>query len=209
MKDQKQTEVAAFSQEVSAECHHVCLIYDDEQQRRKIVADYLSTGLKRGEKVRYFRDTTTVHEIRTWLMETGVDLVKAEEKGAFGIHEAERAYCPSGQFTPEKMLANMAASYARARNAGYCGTRNTGEMSWALRCIPGTERFLEYEVRINMITETFPHSGMCQYDARLFDGATLFKVLQVHPFMIAYGQLVRNPFYIEPEEFLSQLGQHQ
>ena len=60
--------------------------------------------------------------------------------------------------------------------------------------------------RLNTITDTFPYMGMCQYDARLFDGASLFKVLQVHPFMIAQGQLVRNPFYIKPEEFLAGLG---
>ena len=47
---------------------------------------------------------------------------------------------------------------------------------------------------------------MCQYDARLFDGATLFKVLQIHPFMVAQGQVVRNPYYLRPEEFLSGIG---
>ena len=30
-------------------------------------------------------------------------------------------------------------------------------------------------------------------------------VLSVHPMMIVRGQIVKNPFYIEPEEFLSQL----
>jgi hypothetical protein len=45
---------------------------------------------------------------------------------------------------------------------------------------------------------------MCQYDARRFDGATLFKVLQVHPYMVAQGQIVRNPFYLKPEEFLEE-----
>jgi hypothetical protein len=33
----------------------------------------------------------------------------------------------------------------------------------------------------------------------------LFKVLQIHPYMIAQGQVVRNPFYIKPEEFLAKL----
>jgi hypothetical protein len=47
---------------------------------------------------------------------------------------------------------------------------------------------------------------MCLYDARLFDGATLFKVLQVHPYMIARGQIVRNPFYVRPEEFQEELN---
>jgi len=41
---------------------------------------------------------------------------------------------------------------------------------------------------------------MCQYDARIFYGANLFKVLQVHSYMIAQGQVVRNPYYAKPEE---------
>jgi len=40
---------------------------------------------------------------------------------------------------------------------------------------------IEYEMMLNTVESDFPHSGMCQYDARLFDGATLFRVLQVHP----------------------------
>jgi hypothetical protein len=75
-------------------------------------------------------------------------------------------------------------------------------MTWVLRGIPGSERLLEYEIGLNAIQDEFPHIGMCQYDARLLDGAMLFKVLQVHPYMVAQGQIVRNPFYIKPEEFL-------
>ena len=41
----------------------------------------------------------------------------------------------------------------------------------------------------------------CQYDARLFNGGTLYHVLQVHPFMIVKGQVMENPFHIRPKEF--------
>ena len=53
----------------------------------------------------------------------------------------------------------------------------------------------------------FVESGLqahCQYDARRFDGATLFDVLNVHPMMIIRGQVVRNPYYVEPEHFLER-----
>ena len=205
MNDLRQEVDRAFTQEVFPECHHVCLIYDSEQQRRKSVSEFLAAGLRQGELVRYFADTTPPEEIRAWLLETGVELPKAEKDGAFGITKAESAYCPGGRFVPLEVIENMVSRYAMAKKAGYRGSRACGEMSWALRDIPGADRFLEYEVRINTITETFPYIGMCQYDARLFDGAILFKVLQVHPFMIAQGQIVRNPYYIKPEEFLAKL----
>jgi hypothetical protein len=205
MNDQRQEVGKGFTQAAVPGCHHLCLIYDSEEQRRIIVSEFLAAGLKQGELVRYFADTTSPKEIRAWLLETGVELPKAEKDGAFGITSAESAYCPSGRFVPQEVIDNMVSRYAMAEKAGYRGSRACGEMSWALRDIPGADRFLEYEVRINTITETFPYIGMCQYDARLFDGATLFNVLRVHPYMIAQGQIVRNPFYIKPEEFLAKL----
>ena len=199
MNDQQQGLDLGFTQEVFPECHHLCLIYDSEEQRRKIVSEYLVAGLKRGELVRYFADTNTPNDIRAWLLEMGMEL---REDGSFGIVKAESAYCPSGRFVPQEVLDNMVSRYAMARDAGYSGSRACGEMTWALRDIPGSDRLLEYEIGINTIHETFPYIGMCQYDARLFDGATLFKVLQMHPYMIAQGQIVRNPFYMRPEEFI-------
>ncbi len=54
--------------------------------------------------------------------------------------------------------------------------------------------------RLELISK-FVESGLqahCQYDARRFDGATLFDVLKVHPMMIIRGQVVRNPFTSSP-----------
>lgn len=201
MKHQEQDLDLGFTQEVIPECHHLCLIYDNEEQRRKIVSEYLAAGLKQGEFVRYFSDLTPPDDIHAWLAESGIDLLKAEADGAFGIVKAENAYYPSGRLVPQEVLDSVAARYNMLKEKGYSGSRVTGEMTWVLRDIPDADRLLEYEIGLNMITNPFPHIGMCQYDARLFDGATLFKVLQVHPYMVAQGQIVRNPFYLKPEEF--------
>lgn len=205
MNDKEQKVDMGFTQEIIPECHHVCLIYDNEEQRRKIVSEYLAAGLKWGEFVGYFADTAPREDVLAWLSETGTDFLKAEEDGAFGVIKAETAYCPSGRFVPQEVLDRVTARYTMLRQTGYTGSRVSGEMTWALRDIPDTDRLLEYEVGLNMITDSFPHIGMCQYDARLFDGATLFKVLQVHPYMIAQGKVVRNPYYVKPEEFLAKL----
>ncbi len=205
MIDQEREMSMGFTQEVLPECHHVCLIYDNEEQRRKIVSEYLAAGLKQGEFVGYFADATPREDVLAWLSETGADFLKAEEAGAFSVIKAEDAYCPSGRFVPQEVIDNVVARFTMLKQTSYTGSRVTGEMNWVLRDIPDADRLLEYEVGLNMIKDPFPHVGMCQYDARLFDGATLFKVLQVHPYMIAQGKIVRNPYYIKPEEFLATL----
>jgi hypothetical protein len=205
MNTQKQAIDMGFTKEQYPDCHHICLIYDNEEQRRKIVSEYIAAGLRGGEIVRYFADTTSSEEIHGWLSQMGID---AEENDSFRIIPAESSYCPSGSFIPQQVLDNMMSRYTLAKDAGYSASRACGEMSWVLRDVPGSDHLLEYEVGINTLHPDFPFTGMCQYDARRFDGATLFKVLQVHPYMIAQGQLILNPFYIKPEEFHSKLDTH-
>lgn len=202
MDHQEQGMEMGFTQEIIPECNHICLIYDDEEQRREIVSAYLAAGIKRREIVRYFTDLTTPNQIRAWLSDKGVE---PGEDDSFRIIPAENAYCPSGSFIPQQVIDNAVARYEIAKQAGYTGSRVTGEMNWILRGIPGSDHLLEYEVGLNKIQNDFPRVGMCQYDARIFDGATLFKVLQVHPYMVAHGQIVRNPFYIRPEDFEAQV----
>lgn len=180
---------------------HICLIYESEEAREKVVGDYMATGLRQGEVVRYLSDSTSPDDVRSWLANAGAALDEAERSGAFGIVNAVDAYCPGGEFDPTAMIARLKLRYEQAAQAGYPGTRSCGEMGWIFKRMPGNERWLEYESLLNTPYDSFPHSGMCQYDARMFDGATLFKVLQLHPQIIAQGQIVRNPFYIRPEEF--------
>lgn len=201
MNTQEQGMDMGFTKEIIPECHHMCLIYDNEEQRREIVSAYLAAGIKGKEIVRYFTDQTSPDQLYAWLAEKGVEF---QEDDAFCILPAESAYCPSGSFVPQQVIDNAVARYTTARQAGYTASRVTGEMNWILRGNYSHNLLLEYEVGLNKIRNDFPRVGMCQYDARLFDGAMLFNVLQVHPYMVAQGQIVRNPFYIKPEEFLAK-----
>jgi hypothetical protein len=196
MKESRKKVPTGLTQVQFPESCHVCLIYENEEQRQKIVSEYIAIGLERGEIVRYFTDQTSPETVRSWLKKQGIEISEAEEKGDLGFAKAEKAYCPDGQFEPEAMINRTMNRYEESKNAGYKGSRACGEMSWALKGIPGSDRLLEYEVLLNNVSNSFPHSGMCQYDARLFDGATLFKILQIHPYIIAQGQLVQNPYYI-------------
>lgn len=182
---------------------HACLIYDDDSQRREVVAEYLAAGLRRGDLVGYFSDGSCTERVGDWLAAVGVDVAAAEQRGAFTVRSADEAYCPEGSFEPKAMIARLLRRYEFAAKGGYSGSRSGGEMGWVLQGRPGADRFLEYEALINAIDVAFPHRGMCQYDARRFDGATLFQVLRVHPYVIAHGQVVRNPHYCRPEEFLA------
>jgi hypothetical protein len=193
-----------FAKEPFPEGTHMCLIYDDDEQRKMIISQFLARGITLGEQVAYFADTSTPDEVKTWLQELGLDLPSRKRDGEFGVFKAEDVYYPSGRFDPSEMLDRVCGCYDQAIQAGYQGARGSGEMSWALRGVPGSERLLEYEALINTINEAHPVTPICQYDARRFDGATLLNVLKVHPWMIVRGKIIQNPYYISPQEFLKE-----
>jgi hypothetical protein len=206
MNDFKKDVLMGFTKEHFPESNHVCLIFDSEEQRQKIVSEYLAVGLRQGERVRFFVDVTSPEEVRSWLLEMGIELPEANENEPFSTAKAESFYCKDGRFEPHRMIDGMIPRFDLAKKAGYSGMRSCGEMTWALKGFPGSDRLVEYEALLNTVTGTYPHTGMCLYDARLFDGATLFKILQVHPYMVAQGQIVKNPFYVRPEEFQAELN---
>jgi len=183
---------------------HMCLIYDNEDERRKVIGKFLSAGLQEHEKTAYFADTMAPADVETWLQEMGVDVPKQDKAPAFSIAVAEKTYCPDGKFVPETMLNTLRGYHKAILDEGYSGGRVSGEMSWALRGIPGSERLMEYEALVNDVLVTHPITPICQYDARRFDGAFVFDVLKVHPMMVVHGQIVKNPYYMRPEEFLNQ-----
>lgn len=196
-----------FTQERFPAGTHMCLIFDEEEYRRKIVTEFLAAGLGNGEQVRYMTDVNSAEDVLSWFRDIGVEIPELKDGGPFVMFSAERAYCANGRFDPVETVERMKSRYHDADRLGYSGTRGAGEMSWALKGIPGSERLIEFEALINAASEKYHFLGICQYDARLFDGATLLNVLKVHPFMVAQGQIVRNPFYMRPEEFLKELAE--
>jgi len=182
---------------------HMCYIYNDDKERKELIARFLESGLNSHEKVSYFVDELSPNEMRAQFRELGVHLPSEMDERDFSITSAQEIYCPNGTFVPEDMLQTLRLAYKRSCDEGFSGARVSGEMSWALRGMQGSERLIEYEAKVNTVLQEYPVTAICQYDARRFDGAMIFDVLNVHPMMIIRGQVVRNPYYIEPEKFFA------
>jgi hypothetical protein len=202
MEDKDKKISLGFAEEKVPAGSHICYIFNDESERHKIMAKYLQSGFLAGEKLLYVFDTISKEELKATLEELGVDLSVPRQIDLKDVHTI---YYPHGSFSSSDMLEAIKQYYLQALKDGYAGARGTGEMSWALRGYPGSERVIEYEARLTSLLRQYPYTAICQYDARLFDGATIFDVLMVHPLMIVRGQLVSNPYFIEPDEYLRTL----
>jgi len=183
---------------------HMCLIYNNEEERQKIISKYLEGGLFTGEKVAYFAEEMSPDQIREWLAEMGIEIPDSEKTDSFRVTSTAETYYPTGIFEPEEMLNNLKNFYETAKEENYPASRVTGEMSWALKGIPGSDRLMVYESKLTDVLAKYPVTAICQYDANKFDGATILECLEVHPYMIVHGQIVRNPYYMKTDDFLKE-----
>lgn len=187
--------------EAHRESMHLCLIYRDEEERRQVVSKFLKYGLQHGEKIAYYADMITPPDLKTWLGNLDIDKNQLIDN-QLNLFDSLDIYCPHGVFDMEPVLDRYGTYYKKAMEEGFKGARVTGETDWLLKKRPGSERFIEYEARLNNTLLKYPVATMCQYNANHFDGATIFDILQVHPFVVVHGQIIKNPAFVRPDEFL-------
>jgi hypothetical protein len=200
MCSQKQNVNLGFTEEGFPAGTHICLIYSSEEERRKIIGRYLNAGLNAGEKVVYIADLSSPLEINEWVSEEDLNSARPVNLNKLDIRNAKETYFPGGIFIPEEMLEKIKDLYEDSILENFPASRISGEMTWATKSIPGSERLMEYESKINDVVEKYPVTAVCQYDASKFYGATLLECLKVHPYLIVHGQVVRNPYYLRSYE---------
>jgi PAS domain S-box-containing protein len=181
---------------------HLCCIYSTDEEHRAVLTPYLRAGLERNEKVFYIVDARTRDVVINYLKTDGVDVDYYLDKGQFAILTVADSYMKGGVFDPDGMIVLLKAETQKALDDGFSALRVTGEMSWALRGLPGSERLIEYENKLNTF---FPGSrclAICQYDRRRFDATILLDILRTHPFAFIGANLYDNFYFIPPEEAL-------
>jgi hypothetical protein len=134
-----------FTAELFPAGTHMCYIYNDDRERHELISRFVESGLRGHEKVGYFVDLLSPEEMRAHLSESGVEFPPEMDGREFSITRALDTYCPDGRFVPERMLQNLRSMHCSSIDEGYAGARASGEMTWALRGVPGSERL--YRIR--------------------------------------------------------------
>jgi hypothetical protein len=184
---------------------HVCAFYRGIAERDEILIPYLREGLRAGDKCICIVDAS---DPETLLAALGADVDLGPCLG--GRHQLEvqrsaEAYLPGGGFSTTEMLAFWDRVVGSALVAGgpFGFARSVGEMTWALRQVPGVEELVGYESELNHFLPRYPQVILCLYDLDRFDGEILVDVLKTHPKVLVGGTMLENPYYVEPEEFLA------
>jgi signal transduction histidine kinase len=103
------------------------------------------------------------------------------------------------------MISFVATTVEKTIAEGYHAIRSISEMSWVLRGHPGSNRFVEYEAKLNRdLFPKYPVTSICQYEWQQFALPLLLDVICTHPIVMVGTKAYDNPYYIPAAEFLSR-----
>ena len=183
---------------------HICAFYRGAEQRDEVLVPFLREALIAGDKCICVLDDPATERV-TGPLAAELDLPVCFSSGQFELLSSETTYLGGGEFSLAEMFAFWDRGIGGAVTAGgFDFVRAVGEMTWALRDCPGVEHLLTYEAELNRFLPRYPQVILCMYDLERFsDGTLLLDLLRTHPFVLLGGQLLENPWYTGPDEFLS------
>ncbi len=185
---------------------HICAFFDSEQQEYACLVPYFAEGLARGEQVVTIRDSDRCAGHAAKLRASGaIPVDEAIRANRLRVVASEETYLQDGIFEVERMYRMIEKALTDAPAEGFSRVRTCGEMSWALRGLPGTDDLMEYESRVNELTKQHDCTLMCTYDINRFSGRALMDVLATHPVVLLGDRIYENPYYQQPAEFLQAL----
>ena len=182
---------------------HFCGLYESEAERDAIMYGFLAEGLRDKELLICCPDETA-HPHALDDVRSRCAGCADPEPDTFRLLHSRELYHPAGHFDPWAMLKAHDDIWEENLRAGTRNVRGTAEMGWSLERIPGVEHLMAYESILNTFIWGKPWISICLYDVNRFPGATIMRALQTHPFVITGGGVFENPYFVDPEDWLTK-----
>lgn len=179
---------------------HVCAFVDSRDQEYQVMKDFITEGLKAGEKEIHICDPKLRQDHLDRLRQLGIDVDELQRLGQLEVICWEDAYLKDGKFDSESMLALVDEVVKNSREQGFSRVRLMGHMEWRLEARPGVEQYLEYEEKVTEVLNRCQQPAVCVYDLSKLSGTAAMEILKVHQYAVVGGKLSRNPYFQPPLE---------
>jgi MEDS: MEthanogen/methylotroph, DcmR Sensory domain len=197
--------IAIGQSEFRCPCH-ACAFFNSREEEYELLLPFAKDGYQAGDRLFQVVDKEHRDERRHRLSSSGIDLEQAETAGQLEIRSFEEAYLNGNRFDQHAMLKLAESVLRDGRDKGFPITRFWANMEWALEDFPGVHDIVEYEARANKFLPQYPAFVVCTYDLNKFSAPVVMDIMRTHPQVIIGGVLQENPFYVPPDEFLSELS---
>ena len=167
------------------EPNHISFFFRSEKDQLDTVIPILVDYLKNGHRVLYIRDSTEEGKLYLSLEEQGINVKKSLEKGSLKLFDSSEVYLKDGHFDMDRVFTFWEDALEESIRMGYSKIFCSGEMTWYLTQLPGVEKMMEYEDKLNLITDKYPQATVvCQYDLNRLSGSVIIEAVLSHPLVL-------------------------
>lgn len=184
-------------EELHADSHHLCWIYENDGDRARVVKPYLISHLARRNQCLLVVPKVVVDEIIESLRNDNFDVDHYLESGQLITMEPEALFFSGGPFDVDVIMHRMEEARRVAIAAGWHRLAAVVDASELLDRAEDHD-WLAVEFRTDFECMAQPCSVLCLFDARKASGTFIASVIKVHP-VIGLGRgFAHNPFYGQP-----------
>jgi hypothetical protein len=175
---------------------HICAFYNGGGNNLDdIVVDFVSKGLRSGDKCICFMDTPAGVRDRV-----PGELIRKD--GILQFYTEEEGYLPEGNFSKDAFMRGMEATAKGTLSSGYDRLWLIGDTSVVIRKSIDLKAWFATESAVSEFAPRYPQFIMCLYNLDLYDGETVMYVLRTHTRIFVNGLIITNPYYIPKRQFL-------
>jgi MEDS: MEthanogen/methylotroph, DcmR Sensory domain len=205
----KKTAPIPFAGSQLGETRHVCAFFNSNDEAYRVLLPFIKDGLDCGDKAIHVVNPDQHENHLNRLAAAGVDTGMARQCGQLEVRVNTEAYLRDGRFDQDRMLELFEQLASGNANGGFPLSRIVCQMDWAVEGRSCVDDLVEFESRVNDVWRRHEDAVICVYDLAKFGGSTVIDILRTHPMVIIGGILQRNPFFVPPEEFLSELRERR
>lgn len=188
---------------------HVCAFFNSEDEGYRVLLPFIKDGFACGDKAVHVVSPGRRCDHLQRLAAVGIDTTAAEQSGQLELRTNTEAYLRDGRFDQDRMLEAFEQMASGNADGGFPLSRIVCQMDWAAEGRSHIDNLVEFESRVNHVWRRHDDAVICVYDLAKFGGDTVVDIMRTHPMVVIGGTLQRNPFFVPPEEFLSELRERR
>ncbi len=191
------------------QARHVCAFFNNTDEEYQVLLPFIRDGFQCGHKAIHVVNPDHRQDHLQRLGSVGIDAAAAEQSGQLELRINTDVYLPDGRFDPERMISVFEQLASGNASGKYPLSRICCRMDWTVADQSHVDDVIEFESRVNDVWSRHEDAVICTYHLGKFRGDEVIDIMRTHPMVIIGGILQRNPFFVPPDEFLSEFRQRR
>jgi hypothetical protein len=188
---------------------HVCAFFNNDDEEYRVLLPFIKAGFECGHKAIHVVNPDQHQDHLQRLVAAGIDAAVAQQSGQLDVRVNTDVYLPDGRFDSNRMISVFEQLASGNSREAYPLSRICCRMDWTVKDQSHLDDVIEFEARVNDVWRRHEDAVICTYHLGQFRGDEVIDVMRTHPMVIIGGVLQQNPFFIPPDEFLSEFRQRR